>query len=78
MQMNLLILFVSFFAFYLSSATIKAATYMSSYPPDPSGHGLGFTRAHVDNLGRLLVFGNGSGPLPTTDSRGTAFEVMLD
>jgi len=51
---------------------------MSSYPPDPSGHGLGFTRAHVDNLGRLLVFGNGSGPLPTTDSRGTAFEVMLD
>jgi hypothetical protein len=53
--------------------TLHAATLSRAYPADPSGHGLGFTQAPVDKLGRLVVFGDSSGG-PTGDNSIRVFD----
>ena len=70
---TIFIAFFSFLMFWLLHGAVHAAVSLSSYPPDPSGHGLGFTRAYVDNVGRLLVFGAASGG-PTNDNSIRVFD----
>src|SRR5215472_13795898 len=75
-SMNSRTIFIAFFfflMFWLLHGAVHAAVSLSSYPPDPSGHGLGFTRAYVDNVGRLLVFGAASGG-PTNDNSIRVFD----
>src|SRR2546422_1880964 len=67
-----LVVFVSFLNFWLWCVALQGAS-LGSYPADPSGHGLGFTRAHVDKLGRLLIFGSASGG-PTNDNSIRVFD----
>jgi hypothetical protein len=69
------LIFIGIFwvTFGLWCVTAEGAASLSSYPSDPSGHGLGFTRAHVDKLGRLVVFGSASGG-PTNDNSIRAFD----
>ncbi len=64
---------VSFRIFWPAHDTVQAAASLSSYPADPSGHGLGFTRAYVDKLDRLIVFGAASGG-PTNDNSIRVFD----
>ena len=71
--MQLPIVFLFFFLSCLWSITLEAATSLKAYPSDPSGNSPGFTRAHVDKLGRLLVFGSASGG-PTNDNSIRVFD----
>jgi hypothetical protein len=67
------IVFLALLASWLYCGAVEGAVSLSSFPADPSGHGLGFTRAHVDKLGRLLVFGSASGG-PTNDNSIRVFD----
>jgi len=69
----MLVVSVSFLLLWFWFVALGAASSLKAYPSDPSGHGLGFTRAHVDKLGRLLVFGSGSGG-PTNDNSIRVFD----
>jgi hypothetical protein len=70
---RLLIISISFLLSSLWCVALQAAASLSSYPADPSGNSPAFTRAHVDKLGRLLVFGSASGG-PKNDNSIRAFD----
>jgi len=70
---RMLVVSVSCLLFWFWCIALQAATFLRTYPSDPSGHGFGFTHAHVDKLGRLLVFGSPSGGL-TNDNSIRAFD----